>query len=606
MKLQLSEHLSLPPDAVTQTFGVLAVRGAGKSNTAAVMAEEMFRAGLPFAVVDPVGAWWGLRSSRDGGPGISVPIFGGRHGDVPLEKAGGTLIADLLVDERLSCVIDVSDFSESDKIRFLTEFAERLYRRNQDPLHLFLEEADDYVPQRPFREQARCLRAFENIVRRGRARGLGITMISQRSAAINKNVLTQIETLFVLRTTSPQDRKAIEAWVEYHGQAKELVASLPSLVDGEAWVWSPHWLQILDRFRIRRRETFDSGATPKDLKGRRPPATLADVDLGAIQQRMAATIERAKAEDPRELRKEIARLNSELRNAKSELAAKQAMPERVEVPVLDGKELERLKEAVGQIEELADEATGALVGSIDKLRAELMEKWPGTVDRAFERVTKPLDDISERLSRLNGRKHVEKGEAVAGRDVPRDRCHDRGPSRHKDLPRSSDAFGESLTGPERRILEGLARLRAIGIASPPRAQVALLARYKSTASTGFPKGLSSLHVKEFVSYPSGGRVALTDAGLDAVGNIDHPVTTEELHEMVRDVLAGVEWRVLEPLIGRRGEAVDRATLAHEAGYQSIASTGFPKAVSRLSSLGLVDYPSPGMVRATSMLFLEDS
>jgi len=26
------------------------------------MAEEMFRAGLPFCVVDPVGAWWGLRA----------------------------------------------------------------------------------------------------------------------------------------------------------------------------------------------------------------------------------------------------------------------------------------------------------------------------------------------------------------------------------------------------------------------------------------------------------------------------------------------------------------------------------------------------------------
>jgi hypothetical protein len=50
------------------------------------MAEEMFRAGLPFVVVDPVRAWYGLRSSRDGNsPGLPIPIFGGRRGDVPLE-----------------------------------------------------------------------------------------------------------------------------------------------------------------------------------------------------------------------------------------------------------------------------------------------------------------------------------------------------------------------------------------------------------------------------------------------------------------------------------------------------------------------------------------
>jgi hypothetical protein len=30
------------------------------------MAEEMFKARLPFVVIDPVRAWWGLRSLRDG------------------------------------------------------------------------------------------------------------------------------------------------------------------------------------------------------------------------------------------------------------------------------------------------------------------------------------------------------------------------------------------------------------------------------------------------------------------------------------------------------------------------------------------------------------
>jgi hypothetical protein len=195
----------------------------------------------------------------------------------------------------------------------LIDFSERLYRRNTDPLHLFLEEADDYAPQRPFREQARLLRAWENVVRRGRARGLGITMITQRSAALNKNVLTQIETLIVLRTTAPNDRKAIAAWVEYHGQGKELLDSLPGLGAGHAWIWSPAWLKTLKRVQIHRRATFDSGATPKDLKGKRPPATLADVDLQNITKKMQATIERAKAEDPRELRRRIADLERQLR-----------------------------------------------------------------------------------------------------------------------------------------------------------------------------------------------------------------------------------------------------------------------------------------------------
>ncbi|HMJ10536.1 MAG TPA: hypothetical protein VK524_03970, partial [Polyangiaceae bacterium] len=214
--LDLSSEVTLPLSAVTETFGLLAVRGAGKTNAARVLAEEMFWAGLPFVAVDPVGSWWGLRSGRDGKPGIPVPIFGGKHGDVPLERTGGKLIADIIVDQRLSCVLDISTFeSEAAKREFLLAFAQRLYHRNEEPLHLFLEEADDYIPQSFRAEEAHLLRAWENIVRRGRARGLGMTLITQRSAAVNKNVLTQVQTLIAMRTTGPQDRKAIEDWLKY-------------------------------------------------------------------------------------------------------------------------------------------------------------------------------------------------------------------------------------------------------------------------------------------------------------------------------------------------------------------------------------------------------
>ena len=69
--LTLGPGLAVPDGYVTSTGALLAVRGAGKSNTAAVMAEEMFAQKLPFVVVDPVGAWWGLRSSGNGtGPGL--------------------------------------------------------------------------------------------------------------------------------------------------------------------------------------------------------------------------------------------------------------------------------------------------------------------------------------------------------------------------------------------------------------------------------------------------------------------------------------------------------------------------------------------------------
>ncbi len=107
------------------------------------------------------------------------------------------------------------------------------------------------------RDEAQLLRAWENIVRRGRNRGLGITLITQRSASLSKMVLTQVQTLIAMRTTGPQDISAIREWVKYHQQSEEILASLASLKDGEAWVWSPQFLSKTVRVHFRRRETFD-------------------------------------------------------------------------------------------------------------------------------------------------------------------------------------------------------------------------------------------------------------------------------------------------------------------------------------------------------------
>jgi len=63
----------------------------------------------------------------------------------------------------------------------------------------------------------------------GRNRGIGVTLINQRAATINKDVLTQLDTLLAFRNVAPQDRKALKEWVEYHaaeGDFDEFMKSL--------------------------------------------------------------------------------------------------------------------------------------------------------------------------------------------------------------------------------------------------------------------------------------------------------------------------------------------------------------------------------------------
>jgi DNA helicase HerA-like ATPase len=78
----------------------------------------------------------------------------------------------------------------------MTAFLEALYRlkaREQfrTPVMLITDEADAIAPQRPMEGEERMLGAMEDIVRRGGQRGIGCMLITQRTAVLNKNVLTQ-------------------------------------------------------------------------------------------------------------------------------------------------------------------------------------------------------------------------------------------------------------------------------------------------------------------------------------------------------------------------------------------------------------------------------
>ena len=293
--LHIARGFSLPVDTVTQALGILAKRRAGKSYLGRRFTEQLLKAAQQLVIVDPKGDWWGIRSSTDGkAPGFPVVILGGDHGDVRLEPGSGEIVAKLVVEERVSVLLDLSLFRKHEVATFMAIFLETLYRLKareefRTPMMLLIDEADAIAPQKPQKGEERMLGAAEDIVRRGGQRGIGCTLITQRSAVLNKNVLTQIQVLIALRTIAPQDLAAMDAWIDVYGtseQRKTLMESLPSLPTGEAWIWSPGWPTvdgIFEHIKVLPIETFDSGATPKPGEKRIEPKNLADVDLKALQ-----------------------------------------------------------------------------------------------------------------------------------------------------------------------------------------------------------------------------------------------------------------------------------------------------------------------------------
>lgn len=281
---------SLPEKALEQHIAAVGKTGSGKTYMAKGIVEIMLDQGRRVCVLDPTGAWWGLRSSADGTrPGFPVVVFGGEHADVPITERSAAALAEVIAGNRLSCVIDLSDFLMGEKHRFVTAFAQTLHRHNRLPLQLVIDEADEFAPQNPLPETRRMLHEIDRLVRRGRIKGFRLMFITQRPAVLHKNILTQANTLIAMRLTGPQDRKAIEEWIKGQAdpeQGKVVIASLPRLKQGEGWVWSPEY-DVLERKKFPTIQTFDSSRAPEDGDEANEPVALADVDIAEIIEKLA-------------------------------------------------------------------------------------------------------------------------------------------------------------------------------------------------------------------------------------------------------------------------------------------------------------------------------
>ena len=284
---------ALPLVALDDRLAIVGTSGSGKTYAAKGLVERLLDRGVRVCVVDPLGVWWGLRLAADGSAPAPYPVvvFGGRHADVPLTPSMGAALGRLLGGHALACVVDVSDFgSAADRRAFMAAFTEALYGSNAEPLHLVLDEADLWAPQRVPPDGAGLLRRVEEIVRRGRVRGFIPWLITQRPAVLHKDVLSQADVLVSMKLTASQDRAAVGRWIE--GQAdraagRRTLAALPRLARGEGWAWAPAD-GVLAQVAFPPIRTLDSSQTPRrrDAAAGAPP-TLAALDLSAIQAALA-------------------------------------------------------------------------------------------------------------------------------------------------------------------------------------------------------------------------------------------------------------------------------------------------------------------------------
>lgn len=552
----------IPAEAMKQPVAIVGTVGSGKTVTGKGAVEPMLHDNQRVWIIDPTGAWFGLKSSADGKrPGFKVVIFGGDHADVAINDRMGEALGKLAATTHMQAVLDLSGMTMGGRTRFVRDFLEAAYHYNKASLYLVIDEADLFAPQRPLPDQAVLLNRCEQIVRRGRIKGFRVMMITQRPAELHKSVLSQAGTLVAMKLTAPQDRNAIGAWIEGQGDVKKgkaLLEDLPRLRVGEGYVWCPS-LDILAKHRFPMITTFDSSKTPEPGDELVAPINMASVDLSVISAQLKAEVEEAEASDVPALQKRIREL---------EQAGKAGS-----TPPLEDEVQRRIEQARA----LAHDdgyRDGYLIG-----RRHATERARQAVEGVFPQLVQDIEKhaaeqgIVPRQQPLQAHDsgHHEGGQSITRRTAP--------PSAPPLRPQQRAGDGDLSKG-DRTVLTVLAQNHPKEV---DQRRAAAIAGYSQKSST-WRAVLASLRKQEFI--PGASTLTITPAGLNALGSFDKLPTGRALLDHWARRLPKGQAQVLAILsaLGGQGPASD---VAQRAAYTPTSST-WRAVLAGLRAVGLIE------------------
>ena len=560
----------IPTGILSQHIAILGKTGAGKSSAMRVLVEELLDQQKPVCIIDPKGDWWGLKAAGHGRTtGYPVVIFGGEHGDVPLNAHAGASVAELIATGNRPCIIDLGGWMVGERTRFFIDFASTLFRTSKGLRWLAIDEVHNFAPQGKILDPdaGKMLHWANRLASEGRGKGLTIISASQRPQKVHKDFLTCAETLIAMRVIHNLDRDAVKAWVDGCADpqvGRDVLATLAGMDRGEGWVWSPEIKFGPERVKFPMFTTYDSFrpqvGESVTLKG------WAEVDLAEVTAKLATVVEQAKANDPSELRRTIADLRKQLATRPTSAPVMAPAPK----PLLTDAEMDKL-------ESVCTDFRAAAMGAGDV--AAKLAVWIDSVQSLHR-------DASAIIQALTASVHAPRPTRSA--QVPR-------------VPRvpiaqraSDDQPGIIGNNGLRRMMIALAQ-RPQGLDRRQLGVRAGLSCRSGTFGTYLGRGRSEGWIDG-----SGDHLRITDAGIASLGSYDPLPTGQNLLDYwLRELGQSGAARMLESLAKEYPAALTREELGEAAGISSASGT-FGTYLGKLRALELVT--GRGEIRAAEELF----
>jgi len=232
---------------VTGRTCVLGSSGSGKSYAVGVLCEELCRNEVPFAIVDTEGEHTGIKEKFE-----AIWVGEEKDSDVSWDNLDLRDLARQAPDIS-PLILDVSDLTDpKEKVSsFITSLYETLTQR-RTPYLVVVEEADKFVPQ-----YGQRVPIFAEVARRGRKRGMGLMICSQRPSLVDKNVLSQCGNQLIGKLIIQNDLQSVAQFFPGKGLPKELT----TLKAGQFFAMGG-FAPVPSLVTIKRRMTKPGGVTP--------------------------------------------------------------------------------------------------------------------------------------------------------------------------------------------------------------------------------------------------------------------------------------------------------------------------------------------------------
>ena len=251
MELNISKDATInAEDLVTGRTCIVGQSGSGKSYTVAVICEELAKNNLGFCIIDTEGEYFSLKEKYQ-----ILWIGSDEKCDIDINNVNYHNLAEKALKKKFPIIFDVSEVDNpKEKVSSILSEFYKINSKIKQPYLIIIEEVDKFAPQKG----GKVLPEINEISRRGRKRGLGLLIATQRPAFVNKDILSQCGNQIIGRLTIKNDMIAVRPFFQ---NSKDL-EKLPSLTAGEFFVQGEFFPET-KLVKIRKRETHHKAITPK-------------------------------------------------------------------------------------------------------------------------------------------------------------------------------------------------------------------------------------------------------------------------------------------------------------------------------------------------------